>query len=213
MNGTHSVIPKNTTTRTFFLTTQKKLAAFANLPPRVFSTIKNNNTASIHMLQVLQKFTCIKQATWTSPDCKSALERELKKIFRAQLERENKHVASIADNIPSDMMYLNHCRKCGQKNTLPKRLYITNNKKLAALVNITRQELSIIKAYSGANKEQSELLAELTHINKAMWAGPNPRYIVCPELDSFFMKEKDAEIKALHSIGAKLLHSLHTEEY
>jgi plasmid maintenance system antidote protein VapI len=79
-----------------------------------------------------------------------------------------------------------------------KRIYITNHKKLAEVVGITRQHLSSVKnKQCGASDELLCELERVTDIQIATWLIPSRKITLAKELTAFFESEKYAESRAI----------------
>lgn len=79
-----------------------------------------------------------------------------------------------------------------------KRIYITNQKKLAGVIGISRQHLSSVKNKKcGASDELIAELQRITQISVATWLTPSRKATLDRELAAYFETEKYAESLAI----------------
>jgi plasmid maintenance system antidote protein VapI len=75
-----------------------------------------------------------------------------------------------------------------------KRIYITNQTKLASVIGVTIQHLSKVKhGKSGVSDALAQLLEQMTGIKRTLWMSTTRIKTLQRELDTFFKKQKEEE--------------------
>jgi len=75
-----------------------------------------------------------------------------------------------------------------------KRIYVTNQTKLASIIGVTIQHLSNVKhGKSGVSDELAKLLEQITGIKRTLWMSATRVKTLQRELNTFFKKQKEEE--------------------
>jgi hypothetical protein len=79
-------------------------------------------------------------------------------------------------------------------------IFVTSQTILSALINISRQDFSVLKRYNSVNTRLAQYLEEITGINKAMWTSSDGSSQLDHELKAFFKKEAEKEKEYVVSV-------------